>query len=126
MTDQPILNAEDMAFLRRRERRMRAWPLAGSLLFLLLAALVAWLFLSRPLLVDPHELVRQLRSGTIDTATIYLLAGLFPLAFLVLMSFGFAFLALSFSAMSNERRLIQILVGLLRQPRAEHGSSKGV
>lgn len=66
------------AFIERRRRFVRTWPLVGWLLLILLSGLAVWLYIRSPLLVNPFEAASRLSDGTVDNSTLAPMAGLLP------------------------------------------------
>lgn len=110
------LTPAQQAYVERRRRQIRYWPVAAILLVAVLLALYAVIHVQQPLALDPFLLVAQWQAGKVDEVLLVQLAALGHLAFLgcgllILMLIVFASLALW-----SEHRLIRLLDQLQASP----------
>lgn len=103
------LDLEVQAMLARRRRLLRWWPAAGLLSLLMLAAAFGWLALNAPELVNPFMVARQLQEGTLDAASLQMMAAMLPIVMLFLLSVVAALLVFVHVTLSRERRYQQII-----------------
>jgi hypothetical protein len=103
------LTAEEEAFVEKRVKFARSWPLVGSAMLVLIFAFAAWLWFSNPLLINPWAVLSGLDSNTIEDTTLTLMAGMLPLVMLTCLFLLVVALVLSFAAFSNERRHIAVI-----------------
>ena len=103
------LAAGDLRYLARRRRLLRAWPWVGGSLLLVLLGVGAWLYLTRPRLADPGFVWRALEAGTLDPATLSLLAALVPVLLLGLLGLAALLILMGFAVAANERRMLRLL-----------------
>ena len=106
MTD---LSPNEGMFVNQRERFARYWPLAGSLILLLLTGLVLWLWLTAPHLINPWAVADGLAAGALPKETTQMMAALLPVVVLMLCFFAFVVTLLLFAAFANERRLVRLV-----------------
>ncbi|RME33114.1 MAG: hypothetical protein D6786_08610 [Gammaproteobacteria bacterium] len=106
----------DERYLARRRRFVSSWNRLAAILLLALGALLAWLTLQAPWLVNPLDVVRSLERGAVDPGTLELAAILLPLAVLLLFLAVSALVFLGFAVIRNERRYLAI-IGQLREGR---------
>lgn len=109
-----MLDASESEYIRRRRQLQRWWPWAGGLLVTAVAGLWGWLFVSGSLLVNPWALLARIEAGDIGQGTLTALAVLGSMGFLALGVVMLAVIALLWSAMRNERRLLEIIRRLER------------
>ena len=106
------LARREREWLASRRRLVRRWPLVGGACALGLIALIAALWWRTPLLLDPWMLAGRLRDGSVDQATLMLLAALLPVVMLVLFGVMFVLLLLLGVGMASERRLLDTVARL--------------
>ena len=68
-----------------------------------------WLWISRPLLVNPWEVLSRLKSASIQDSTMTLMAAMLPIVFLACIFLLLALIAICFLAFSNERKHLAII-----------------
>lgn len=115
------LTPDESAFVERRARLIRAWPVLGAVMLLGVLVFAAWVWISRPLLINPWAVMGGLESGAIPDATLSLLAGLLPVVMISCLFVLMVGIGLAFAAFGNERRLIGI-IERLSERRDEGGS----
>ena len=104
-----VLVDADERFLIRRRRFVSSWNRTGAILLLALGALLAWLTLQTPWLVNPLHVVKSLERGVVDPASLELAAVLLPVMVLLLFLVVSLFVFLGFTIMRNERRYLAII-----------------
>ena len=103
------VSQREQRFLQRRRQLLRAWSIAGPLLLVVLIVLCVWLFLAFPLMFNPFEVVTRLEAGSLQPATLQLMALFLPLAMLMLLFIVLVILLLVFSALANDRKYLAII-----------------
>jgi len=106
------LSPQQHSYLAERERFLRWWPPLGVLLLGSVLGLGVWLWVSVPTLVSPWTFAARLQEGTLAEGTLVLMAGMLPVAMLLLLGFMVAALLLAFAAFRNEGRLLRMVRGL--------------
>ena len=122
------LSAEQRRFVMERRRLVRHWPKAAWFLVLIILALLMYLFVWNPLLINPFEVMRSLEEGSLPVATLALLAVFGSIAFVTCCLLILVMVWFLSVAISNERRLIDIIDQLLAEgqrstPRQRHGDT---
>ena len=103
------LTPKEEAFVKKREKFARSWPLVGAAMLGVIFVFAAWLWFSTPLLINPWVVLSGLDAGSIEDATITLMAGMLPLVMITCLFLLVVALVLSFAAFANERRHIAII-----------------
>ena len=96
-------------FIQKRRKLINAWPLAGTLLILGFAGFILLLFFKSPLLINPVQVMTRLAAGTIEAATLKLMASLLLIVMLMMLVVMAALILFTFVALSNEKKLIHII-----------------
>jgi hypothetical protein len=109
------LDPQAIRFLERRRRLQAVWPWVAALLAVVLAALIAWLLVRHPLLVNPLLVQEALRTSSLEPGTLLLLAGMLPLVVDVCLLIVGVLLVYACAFMFIERRYQRIVDTLLRQ-----------
>jgi hypothetical protein len=104
-----MMTDQEQAYVRRRAQLQGWWPWMGCLLLALVLGLWGYLFLSGSLLVNPWALLERLERNDVGVSTLAALAVLGTMGFLSLGVVMLAVLGLLWSAMRNERRLLDII-----------------
>jgi len=115
------LEEKQKTFLKNRRRLTRFWPLVGSLLLLGIFALLVWLFLKNPLLINPYKIINKLDSGTIEYSTLVFMAAFLPMMFLMCFLLLVTMVIFTFSFIANEKKYLKI-IDLLMQHRTNESS----
>lgn len=116
---------DEARFLVRRRNLVRAWPFAGAFLICLIIGLGVWLFLTRPLLANPFAVLSMLRSDSIPTSTLALMAGLLPIAVLMCLALAVAVVLFAFASFVNEKKYLTMLQRIMaRTAMDEAGKSE--
>ena len=103
------LTPKEQAFIDRRRKLLKAWPWAGGGALALLAALVTWLWIEVPMMINPWAAMEAVRGGTLEESTLVVMALMLPILVLAVMGVLGVMVALLFVALSHERRLIGML-----------------
>jgi hypothetical protein len=110
-----MLAESESRFVEGRRRLVTRWKVVGWSLMAAIAAVLGFLFLTSPLLVSPFETLARVGTGSLPTPTLELMAAMLPVVFLGCIILLVVLIIFQFAAMSNERRLIGIIDGLVRQ-----------
>jgi hypothetical protein len=81
-----------------------------------MAFFIGWLFIQKPLLVNPFYVINGLGDGTIEKSTLLLMAGMLPIMFSACLLLLLALLLFTFSALSNEKKHLKVIDHLLEDP----------
>lgn len=103
------MTEHETAFVERRARLVRTWPIVGSICVVSVLGFTVWLWISRPLLVDPWLVVSRLAASAIPESTITLMVAMLPVVFLGCIGVMLSLIAFIFVALSNERKHIDII-----------------
>jgi hypothetical protein len=103
------LTPDEEAFVEKRRKLARSWPLAGSVMLAALGILTVWLWISTPLLINPWAVFAGLSSKSIPGATLMLMASFLPVVVLACLLILASAVLLAFVAFSNERKHIAII-----------------
>jgi hypothetical protein len=103
------MTSDEMRFLTRRRRLVRAWPLVGAFLLCLVTGLGVWLFLTRPLLANPFAVLSMLRTDSIPASTLALMASLLPVAVLTCIVLVLAIVFFAFASFVNEKKYLTMI-----------------
>lgn len=103
------LTEQETAFVERRARLLRSWPIVGSICVVSVLGFTAWLWITRPLLVNPWMAMSRLETSAIPDSTATLLAAMLPVVFLSCIFVLLALIAFVFVAFSNERKHLAII-----------------
>ena len=109
-----IVSEAEAAFLSRRKGFVQWWPTVSLGLLLLLSGLFVGLFLKASLLVRPAQIWTRLQSGTLESSTLALLAGMLPVVLLGWLATLAVVILFASAARSNDRKYIAIIERLLR------------
>jgi len=108
-----MARVDDLGFVEKRRPLVRRWGVVGWSLLAVIAAVLGFLFLTSPMLVDPFEVVAGVSTDSIPTARLQLMAIMLPVVFLGCFLLLVVLVIFQFAAMSNERRLIAIIDRIL-------------
>lgn len=109
-----MLDEKDAEFLRKRKRFASSWNFVGSVMLLVLLAMLCWLFVRTPSLVNPYHAARLLSEGAGDRAVTGIMAGMLPIALLALFGVTGTVILYGFAVFANERRYHRIIDGLMK------------
>lgn len=107
-------------YIQTRIRQIRAWNMAGWLLWVLLAVACFWLYQQKPLYLNPTMLAGQLEIGKMPTNEIIQLAALGSLIFWGFIALLAAFIFQIYTAMYSERKLIRLFETLHQNDLAQY------
>lgn len=107
-------------YIQTRIRQIRAWNMAGWLLWVILAVACFWLYQQKPLYLNPTMLARQLEIGRMPTNEIIQLAALGSLIFWGFIALLAAFIFQIYTAMYSERKLIRLFETLHQNDLAQY------
>lgn len=85
-------------------------------MLVLLTGLGIWLFLNKPLLANPFEVMARLQSDSIPESTMVVMAGLLPIGVLTCLFLAAAVLVFAYTAFANEKKYLRILERCTLQP----------
>lgn len=103
------LDRDDQRFLAARQRLLRTWPAIGWSLLAVITVYTVWLFLTKPLLVNPFVVMVRLRADALPVSTMMLMSGLLPLAMLSCIILAGVLIVMMFASMSKERHYLRII-----------------
>ena len=103
------LSDRESRFVARRARLIRYWPWPGGVLLLALAAGVTWLWFEVPLFINPWATIAALEQDTLPVTTMGAMAAMLPLVVLAALVLLVTLLLITFAALGNEKRLLQIV-----------------
>lgn len=103
------LNDDDRRFLLKRAKLVRTWPFVGAILLTILIGLGIWLFLTRPLLVNPLNVMTRLENNSIPESTVTLMAGMLPIVVSMCLLLAVMIVLFVFAALSNEKKYLKII-----------------
>jgi hypothetical protein len=103
------LNDKEMKFIFKRTRLVKTLPTVCIILLCLLIGFYIWAFLSKPLIYNPFAVLSALKSTTISSSTLNVMAGLFPLFFLICVFLLIVSVVLIFIAIAIEKKYIKII-----------------
>lgn len=104
-----MLSQADKAFIEKRERRAKYWPLFGAALLVMVITYGTWLWLKMPHLINPWHVIERFEAGTLSDSTMGVMAVMLPIVMAVLLVFAFAVVLLWFIPFRNECRLIRLV-----------------
>lgn len=113
---------EEMRFVTKRRRFVKAWPLVGTILISLAIGLGVWLFLSKPLLANPFTVLSKLKSGSIPHSTLVLMAGILPIVVLMCIALVITIVLFVFASFNNERKYLAMVQRIIDQKNIPHQS----
>jgi hypothetical protein len=105
------LTEEDERFLRKREALTRAWPIFGGFLLAALTFWIGWMLWRNTLVVNPYAMLGAIRDGTIEQSTLQLMAGMLPVAMILIFGLSAGIVLLLYGTFSNEKRYLGIIRG---------------
>lgn len=122
------MTPEQIAFIARRRRQIRAWPWLAAVLLVLLAGAYAWLWKVAPHNLDPGVILDEYNMRRLADQELILLAARGSMA---MIACGLAVLVLVIMvsmALWNEHRLIRMLEQAMAEcgPEARGAASGGI
>ena len=103
------LAEREKRFLERRGALVRSWPIVGSVCLLGILVFSGWLWMSRPLLINPWAVAAGLEEGSIPESTTVVMAAMLPLTVLCCLLLLIVCIVFCFAAFSNERKHLAII-----------------
>lgn len=116
------LSKADKAFVEKRERRAKYWPLSGAALLVTLVTYGAWLWLKVPHLINPGHVIERLNAGTLSESTMGVMVVMLPIVIAALLVFAFVVVLLWFISFRNESRLIRLVRELQEASERDHAN----
>lgn len=107
-----MISEADLRFLSRRRRSVRSWKAAAAGMLTVLAAVVVWLALRTPTLINPLAVADRLGAGGLDHGALAAAALLLPFAVLGCFGMVVVIILFGFAVIANERRYLRILDAL--------------
>jgi hypothetical protein len=104
-----VRHQNDEDFLRHRRKLVARWKLAGPLMLLVLLALLGWLYVWSPNLVNPYAVADKISNGEIERSSLELMALILPVAMLTIIGITAVVIGFGFAVISNERRYLKII-----------------
>lgn len=117
------LSQTERAFIEKRRRLLRWWPVAATVLLLGLLSLALWMYWQSPLLIDPRVVAVAIQEGRLADDSLALMALLLPVMVLTLLALMLVFVLLGFAIFRNEARYLEMLSSCCRRG-AQHGSNR--
>jgi hypothetical protein len=100
---------KQLDYLDRRRKLLNLWRFAGPFLLFVIFALVLYLKIYTPLLIDPYEVLSRLEAGAIEQSSLELIAILLPVMVIMICVLLIAFVFFIYAAFSNERKYLAII-----------------
>ncbi|MBU0481618.1 MAG: hypothetical protein KKG47_10990 [Proteobacteria bacterium] len=107
------LTSQEKEFIEKRNKLIRLWPVVGSLLAIMIAALAVWLSIKTPLLINPFAIKEGLAANSIPDATLSLMAAMVPLLFPACIALLMMVIIFTTVAIHNEKKHLRIIEKLL-------------
>lgn len=105
----------DNKFLKKRARLISLWNPVAMAILIFLFALLAWLVIKTPYLINPVFVAEAIKEDTISQSTISLSAMMLPIIVLFLFFVVTIFILYGFVIASNEKRYLSIIHRLKKQ-----------
>ena len=99
----------DSEFIRKRLQLAGWWNWAGGAMLALLAGALGWLYLTRPILVNPFLVDRVLNDRSISWGTVEGMAVALPVVMLLLFAVTATLILFGFNVVAVERRYLRII-----------------
>lgn len=103
------LTDQERVFIERRSKLVRSWPAVGTVCLAAVLCLAAWLWFTRPWLINPWAVSSALEAGLIPGSTTVLMAAMLPVVVLASLFILLVCLIFVFAAISNERKHLDII-----------------
>jgi hypothetical protein len=103
------MNEADLAFLSRRARLVRWWPMAGIAALVIVLGVFASLFFFEPFLTNPLVIFARLNNDEISVANLSLMASFVPILFCALMVVVIFMLFFAAKSFSTEKRYLALI-----------------
>lgn len=118
------LDDAQLRYLAGRERLVKRWPAVGAALLTAIAAVMLYLFLRSPLLINPWHTAMLLEGGSVPQHTMAEMAAKLPVVFLVCCGLMVAMVLVQFAVTVTERRLLGLVEVLTREGGASNADEK--
>jgi hypothetical protein len=103
------LSEQQNDYLDKRRKFLQSWRYVGPLLLLGIVGLATYLYVRSPLLINPHEVISRLQSGSIKQPSLEMMAVLLPIMFILVCFLLIALVAMMYVAFSNEKKYMEIV-----------------
>jgi len=105
----------DEAFLARRQTCLKFWRFTGPIMIVLIIALMFYLYLNVPWLVNPSVTITRVTERSFDLSTLEVIALIMPFLFNMVFVLLFAVVALTYVVMQNDKRYQKIIKNASRE-----------
>ena len=102
-------NKADLAFLSRRAKLVRWWPMAGIAALVIVLGVFASLFFFEPFLANPMVILARLNNDEIPVATLTLMASFVPILFCILLAVILIMFVFVIASRSTEKRYLALI-----------------
>jgi hypothetical protein len=116
------MTPEQLAYVERRRRQIRYWPVLAAVLVTMLLGFYGWLWLEMPLNLNPALVIGQFQERLLPPEQLVMLAARGSLAMLGCGLFILTIILLISLSLRNEERLIR----LLDEQRRDDGADSGM
>lgn len=113
------MNPRDAAFIERRARLLRWWPIAAAAMIASLTALTGWLFVHSPMLVNPLALKARIKANDLAPGTLEIVAMMAPALALFCIAVVAIMIFYGFAITANERRYHKIIDAMNKERGAD-------
>jgi len=103
------LSEDEARFLKRRRWFVKSWKVVAVLVVVGLGAVLVYLSISAPQLVNPMHVARQLEAKAVERLDLEVQAVLLPVAILGWFAIVAAVIVLGFGVIANERKHLAII-----------------
>ena len=104
-----FLDDQQTRFIVKRQRLLNAWRYTGPLMAAVVFALVVYIYIQSPMLINPFEVASRLESGDIERTTLETMALLLPIVFIMTCALLAAIVVLMYTSISIEKRYQRIV-----------------
>ena len=106
------LSEQQKAFLKKRIKMVRSWPIVGTAIILLEAGLAGWLLWKHPLLINPQAVLSKLKEGSLPDSSLSLMAAFLPFVIILCLALLAMLILFAFLALANEKKHMAIIQAL--------------
>jgi|ACQI01.1.fsa_nt_gi succinate dehydrogenase hydrophobic anchor subunit len=99
----------DLEFIQKRKKLIALWPYAAGFLILLLAGLVAFLWMQTPWLINPYAAMVRIQDNSFDYGSLQMMAMIVPILFSALILILLVFTLLMFAVIQREKKYIALI-----------------
>jgi uncharacterized membrane protein len=107
-----LMNSEDEAFLKKREKMIKTWPFVGVAIIIMFLGLAMHFFISVPRMINPIQVFSELNSGTIPETSLVIMTAMVPILNLTIIVMMVVFVLLAWKFFSHEKRYHKIIANL--------------